>query len=543
MYNINMKDEREIYVITGGPKSGKTTVIEGLRQRGFSVLSDTEEELRLQSAIDDVVKPEMVNDELFYSKAAQSQFKREQSVDSKSFFVDKSLADFAVYSRLNNVREPLMVSKHAKNRYKKVFFLEPAPDDVYTNPDKEQRLKDAQWTRMLRKEYQKKGYYIIDVPYMAPKQRVNFIINNIQDTSITSKVRDTAARYERHISVIALLGGFIFDSLTLTRIDKLYDNIVIIVYLILSAGGIFLVNLYESGRVKNRVFRFFHKVFPVVIQFAFGGLFSAFTLFYSRSTDLSGSWPFLLILVGLLVGNEFLKKYYRRFTLQIALLYFILFSYLIFIFPIILQRMNEIIFVFSGIVSLVLIHYYSKLFKKYIPEAYRQSKFVTKASVIAIFTLINVLYFTNYIPPIPLSLNDVGVYHNAFRNVSGDYVLDREEQPWYRKFLFSEIMHVTQGGSLFAYSSVYAPVKLQTNVVHKWQKWNEKERSWETVSTVEFSVTGGRVAGYRGYSVTSNITPGTWRVSIENQRGQVIGRDNFKVENQEEPIEIIREIK
>jgi predicted ATPase len=537
-----MKDEREIYVITGGPRAGKTSVIEALKERGFIVLSDTTEELKAQSAIDGMLTLNESNEEVFHSKVARSQYKREQNVDSDTFFVDKGLIESGVYSRINKVRCPDTIVKHAKKRYKKVFFLEPAPDDAYTNLTPEEKNSQQKERSALRKEYQKNGYYVIDVPYMSVRQRANFIVKNVNDRSVKARVRDTTARYERHISAIALFGGFVFDSLTLTRIDKLYDNIVVIVYLLLTAFGIFLVNLYESGHVKSKIFRFFHKVFPFVIQFAFGGLFSAFTLFYSRSTDLSGSWPFLLILIGLLIGNEFLKKYYRRFTLQLSLLYFVIFSYLIFVLPIVLQKMNTIIFMLSGILSLVIIYYYIKLFKRFIPETYAQSKLLAKTSIITIFTVINVMYFTNYIPPIPLSLNDVGVYHNLFRNISGDFVLDREVQPWYRRYVFGDVLHITKGGSLYAYSSVYAPLKLQTQIVHKWEKWDKEKRKWITKSVIDFPVTGGRIEGYRGYSISNNISTGTWRISIENKRGQVIGRDNFTIKEQTESIEIIRDV-
>lgn len=525
-----MKEEREIYVITGGAGSGKTSVIDSLKERGFVVLSDTARELKAQSALDGVSDLDEGNEELFYTKVARAQYKREQNTDADVFFVDKGLVDQGVYSRMHRVREPETIVKHAKRRYKKVFFLEPAPEDPYTVLSKEERERLAKESEALKKEYQHNGYYIIDVPYMSVRQRTNFIVNNIHDKSIKARVKDTAARYERHISVIALLGGFIFDSLTLTRIDKLYDNIVVIIYLLLTGLGIFLVNLYESGRIKSKVFRFFHKVFPVVIQFAFGGLFSAFTLFYSRSSDLSGSWPFILILVGLLIGNEYLKRYYRRFTLQLSLLYFVLFSYLIFVLPIVLQKMNAIIFVISGLLSLVVIYNYIGLFKKYIPEAYKQSKAVVKTSISVIFILINIMYFTNYIPPIPLSLEDTGVYHNAFRNLSGDYVVEKELQHWFNRFIFNEVLHVSEGESLYVYSSVYAPVKLKTDIVHRWQKWDKDKREWVTKATIDFPVVGGRIEGYRGYS-TSKVDSGSWRVSIENKRGQVIGRDNFTVED------------
>ena len=47
---------------------------------------------------------------------------------------------------------------------------------------------------------------------------------------------------------------------------------------------------------------------------------------------------------------------------------------------------------------------------------------------------------------------------------------------------------------------------------------------------MSFTLSGGRDEGYRGYSLTSNLAPGKWRVRMETERGQVMGRIGFTVE-------------
>ena len=44
------------------------------------------------------------------------------------------------------------------------------------------------------------------------------------------------------------------------------------------------------------------------------------------------------------------------------------------------------------------------------------------------------------------------------------------------------------------------------------------------------SIFGGRDGGYHTYSIKGNIIPGLWRVDIETERGQIIGREEFKIE-------------
>src|SRR5690606_15540004 len=144
------------------------------------------------------------------------------------------------------------------------------------------------------------------------------------------KLREWEAFYEKHerrISSFALVFGFIFDSLTLQRIDLLYENLVILSYIFLAGGGIMLINSFEEHPPENVVLSKIRNYLPLAIQFSFGGLFSAFFIFYSRSAAFSSSWPFLLVLVFLLVGNEFFKKYYQQLVFHTSIYFVAVFSF------------------------------------------------------------------------------------------------------------------------------------------------------------------------------------------------------------------------
>ncbi len=358
---------------------------------------------------------------------------------------------------------------------------------------------------------------------------------------IVARTKYFIHKHERVISITALLAGFLLDSLTLTRIDRLYDNIVVGTYITISLFGIFIVNLYEHSTFKVKLFDFFHSIFPIIIQFAFGGLFSAFTVFYGRSSSISGSWPFLFILVGLLVGNEFLKRHYRVFTLQVSLLFFIIYSYSIFVVPILVHKMNGWVFTLSGFLSLVIIFLYIRLFRRFIPQLYMRSKIALRLSIVAILVFINILYIYNFIPPIPLSIKDTGIYHSIIKTADGTYLAEKEKQPWYH-FLMSDRLHIQAGDSLYAFSSIYTPIHSDIVIVHKWQQWDDALNEWVTKSKIPFSITSGRIDGFRGYSIKGNITTGLWRISIENERGQVIGREVFVVKENDDTKRIIQQV-
>ena len=149
--------------------------------------------------------------------------------------------------------------------------------------------------------------------------------------------------------------------------------------------------------------------------------------------------------------------------------------------------------------------------------------------VASVYVLMNVFYFTNTLPPLPLALAHVGVYHSVKK--TGDvYQAVAEDAPWYTQFGLPPTLHVKAGQPLYAYSAVFAPIKLSTKIVHRWRRYDPKTGHWITLSTVTFPINGGRDGGYRGYTIKHNIQPGDWRVDINTIDGHLIGRVTFKVD-------------
>ncbi|MBI2120589.1 MAG: DUF2914 domain-containing protein [Parcubacteria group bacterium] len=148
----------------------------------------------------------------------------------------------------------------------------------------------------------------------------------------------------------------------------------------------------------------------------------------------------------------------------------------------------------------------------------------------------NLLYFTNSIPPIPLSLKDAGPYHSLQKSKTGDYILTGEQAHWYDFFKPHQEVHWTYGDPIYFYSAVFAPTKLSTGIAHNWQYYDSEEGKWVETGTFHFGISGGRELGYRGYSIKANIRPGLWRVDVVTDRGQVIGRTKFVIIEVQTPV-------
>ena len=343
-------------------------------------------------------------------------------------------------------------------------------------------------------------------------------------------LKDFFHKYESALSSTTLVAGFLIDYFTLNRVDYLFDNILIIVYLLIAGGSIFLINLYETGRFHNRFTHAAYEFLPFVLQFVFGGLFSAFTVFYGKSSSFVATGFFVLTLFVLMVGNEFLKKRYSKLVFQLGIYFLALFSFFIYFLPVVLRQMGAIIFLWSGIVSLVFISAFISIIARVAHFQYKESYQTLFLVIFGIWASMSLLYFLNIIPPIPLSLKAGEIYHSVGKLAGGGYVATGEkEEKWYQKWSFKKEIHLRAGESVYVWSSVFAPAGLKINIIHAWQYFNEEEGEWIDSSLISFPVLGGRDGGYRGFSKKENVFPGKWRVDVKTEWGQIIGRIRFDI--------------
>lgn len=364
-----------------------------------------------------------------------------------------------------------------------------------------------------------------------------------------TRLRNWYWKNERRVSTMALIGGFVIDIFTLRRVDLLFEDLWIIFLLLLSGVGIITLNYFEKPRSQQKILETtrarIHFWSLILIQFAFGGLLSAFLIFYFRSATLAQSWPFLFILVFAFISNELFRTHYSRLVFQISVFFFSLFSFTIFFLPIIFHRIGPEMFVLSGTVSLLILLGFIFILKYFTFEKFATSKWSLIGSIGGIFILMNILYFVHIIPPIPLLLKDIGIYHGIERSMGGGYEVLAENNfsRFQRFFGLKENIHISSTKQLYAYSAIFSPTKLDTKIIHEWQFHDSTNDEWKTMATINLPIVGGREGGYRTYSLKNNITLGVWRVNVKTERGQIIGRIKFDVELAESNPNLVRQLK
>lgn len=343
------------------------------------------------------------------------------------------------------------------------------------------------------------------------------------------KIKDYFNKYERFLIPGMLVLGVAVDFVTFRTINLKTAFILLAVQFILAGSAIAFINIFDEYRriAQNRFLKYLRLAAPLILQFSLGALLGASLIFYWFAGTFSVSWPFILIIAALMVSNELLRDYFTRPIVQISVYYFAIFSILLLALAFTFNSISVWIFLLSGVLSLAIIFTYLQMLSKFL-RFIRWDRPRIGISVVAIFILMNALYFLNVIPPIPLSITEAGVYHNVTRS-GGDYILTAEDRSLIDKIIPGKTMHIQNGDRLYVYSSIFAPADLRTRIVHDWQYYDQDSRKWVSSNRASFNISGGREEGYRGYSLKTSFPGKRWRVSIENERGQVLGRVKFKI--------------
>lgn len=176
----------EKIVITGGPSTGKTSIIEKIEREGFYCFNEISREVTLK-AREEGIPQLFVSDPLLFSERIIAgriqQFKAAEEVNKPLVFFDRGIPDVVAYMDCFGQAYGDHFVESCKNyRYDHVFLLPPwkeiheSDNERYENFDLAQRIHT-----FLEKSYTDYGYTIINVPKETVEGRVTFILNKIKN--------------------------------------------------------------------------------------------------------------------------------------------------------------------------------------------------------------------------------------------------------------------------------------------------------------------------------------------------------------------------
>ncbi|NER11924.1 AAA family ATPase [Leptobacterium flavescens] len=170
-------------VITGGPGTGKTSLIDSLEELGYTCLPEISRQVTLQ-ARNEGVEQLFLTDPLLFSKklleGRKDQFFESQTFDRDIIFIDRGLPDVLAYMDFIGDEYPqYFIDICEEHKYDQVFILPPW-EAIYTS-DSERYENFEQAVRIhdyLEASYRKYGYDLISVPLASIKDRVEFILSH-----------------------------------------------------------------------------------------------------------------------------------------------------------------------------------------------------------------------------------------------------------------------------------------------------------------------------------------------------------------------------
>ena len=326
---------------------------------------------------------------------------------------------------------------------------------------------------------------------------------------VRERVRSTYHRVRPWVPAVAFFGGFAWDALTLGQSIKSLDLWLLLGYLLAAAAILVIIG-------RGITFRY-SQYLNSVLQFLFGGIFSALLIFYFlSSSDLPG-YLVVLGLAALLIGNEFLESRYSELTLSWT--FFTLSAMMFFNFALahLFRSISTFWFYLGTLMALLFILVIRRVSRS-------ESASITPSVAVAAAML--VLHALNVIPPVPLVKKEMLVAHEMHKR-DGVYEAEIESPEWRFWRTSSSVFHRRDGERVYCFTSVFVPVGIQTTIRHRWLFHDGKE--WRTTGVIPFRIEGGRESGYRGLTYKQNVSPGRWRVIAESESGAAIGIIDFRI--------------
>lgn len=181
------KNHNPFYVITGGPGVGKTTLLDELKNRSFSVVPEIARELiQEQQAINGDFLPWKNKKnymELLYQRSVESFEKVIHGyTGTEPVFFDRGFLDALCYAALEGIPVTNEMKTLAETtRYNNQVFILPPWMDIYqTDAQRKQDWNEAVFTyNKIIQTYRSYQYNLVEVPKTTVTERADFVLESI----------------------------------------------------------------------------------------------------------------------------------------------------------------------------------------------------------------------------------------------------------------------------------------------------------------------------------------------------------------------------
>ncbi len=178
-----MKTKR--IVITGGPGSGKTSLIDHLKSLGHDVLPEISREIILQAQQEGIEQLFLEQPLLFSERLLEGrlqQFMQGEGFTNKPLFYDRGIPDVPAYMHYLGTPYPTHFDTTCKiHRYDAVFLLPPWEAIYEQDNERYESYEQAEKLfHYLHKAYEGYGYTVDHVPTGSLEYRSEHILHKLE---------------------------------------------------------------------------------------------------------------------------------------------------------------------------------------------------------------------------------------------------------------------------------------------------------------------------------------------------------------------------
>lgn len=174
-------------LILGGPGTGKTSVINELKNRNYTCFDEVSREIIQQAQQEGIEQLFLTDPLLFSQKLLEGRIKQFDEAEkiNEPVFIDRGIPDVTAYMDFKGDTYPEeFLQANKKYTYDQTFIF-PIWEEIYqSDNERYENLEQAiEIEKHLKKTYQSLGYNLIEVPKVSVEKRVNFILENIKSNS------------------------------------------------------------------------------------------------------------------------------------------------------------------------------------------------------------------------------------------------------------------------------------------------------------------------------------------------------------------------
>ena len=175
----------EKIVITGGPGTGKSSIIYELKKRGFYCFEEISRAITLNAREEGIEQLFLTNPLLFSQlllKGRQEQYYKAEKLKEKFVFLYRFIHDVISYMDYVQDDYPQEFIDSCNNHvYSHVFILAPWQDIFSSDSERYENFDQSiEIHKHLLNTYKTYNYNLLDVPFGSIESRADFILNVIQ---------------------------------------------------------------------------------------------------------------------------------------------------------------------------------------------------------------------------------------------------------------------------------------------------------------------------------------------------------------------------